>query len=202
VKGLVGLLSLRKIIAIVLGSLLIAFGINFFLMPNKVLDGGVIGLALIANYLFGIKVGFVLFLCSLPIFAFTWVRDRSLFFHSLYGMIFLSYFIDLLDSQPTPYASAVIAHPFLASLLGGICIGIGFGIMLRNNTSTGGIDLLAKLLARQMGLNVGILILFMDAVVVLLGGLLFSVETFFLSLASIGVGGLATSFVTVKYFTY
>ncbi|KIL34522.1 hypothetical protein SD71_19345 [Cohnella kolymensis] len=195
------MLSLRKMFAIIFGSLLIACGINFFLMPNKVLDGGVIGLALIANYLFDTKVGFVLFLCSIPIFAYTWVRDRSLFFHSLYGMLFLSYFVDLLDSR-RPYAAVMMSHPFLASVLGGICIGIGFGIMLRNNTSTGGIDLLAKLLARQMGLNVGILILFMDAVVVIIGGVLFSAETFFLSLASIGVGGLATSVVTVKYFSY
>lgn len=201
-KGLIGLLSLRKVIAIVIGSLLIASGIDFFLMPIKVLDGGVIGLALIANYLFGAKVGFVLFMCSVPIFAYTWVRDRSLFFHSLYGMLFLSYFIDLLAEQRFPYTAAVISHPFLSSVVGGVCIGVGFGIMLRNNTSTGGIDLLAKLAARRLGINVGILILLMDAMVVCIGGVLFSAETFFLSIATIGVGGLATTFVTVKHYSY
>ncbi len=195
------MLSLRKLIAIIIGSLLIAFGIDFFLMPIKVLDGGFIGIALIANYLFGLKVGFILIMCSIPVFVYTWIKDRSMFFHSLYGMIFLSYFIDLFDPY-YPFGSAVTSHPFIASVIGGICIGIGFGILLRNDTSTGGIDLLAKLFASRLRLNVGILILIMDATVVIIGGLLFSLDTFFLSIATISAGGLATSLCTMKYFAY
>jgi uncharacterized membrane-anchored protein YitT (DUF2179 family) len=195
------LLSLHKILAIILGSLLIAFGIDFFLMPIKVLDGGFIGIALIANYLFGAKVGFVLIVCSIPVFIYTWRKDRAMFIHSLFGMIFLSYFIDLFDPY-YPIGSAVSSYPFIASVAGGICIGIGFGILLRFDTSTGGIDLLAKLLAKRLRINVGILILMMDAIVVIVGGLLFSKDTFFLSIATIVSGGLATSLCTIKYFTY
>jgi uncharacterized membrane-anchored protein YitT (DUF2179 family) len=187
--------------AIVTGCLLIAFGIDFFLMPIKVLDGGFIGIALIANYLFGTKVGFILIVCSIPVFIYTWMKDRTMFFHSLFGMIFLSYFIDLFAPYD-PLGSAVSNYPFVASVAGGICIGIGFGILLRFDASTGGIDLLAKLLARRLRINVGILILMMDAIVVILGGLLFSKDTFFLSIATISAGGLATSLCTMKYFTY
>jgi uncharacterized membrane-anchored protein YitT (DUF2179 family) len=195
------LLSIHKVIVVLLGSLLIAFGIDFFLMPIKVLDGGFIGIALIANYLFGTKVGLTLILCSFPVFIYTWIKDRSMFFHSLYGMLFLSYFIDLFDPY-YPLGTLVTNHPFAASVSGGACIGIGFGLMLRFDTSTGGIDLLAKLLADRLKLNVGVLILIMDAIVVLLGGFLFSVDTFFLSIASISAGGLATSLCTIKHFSY
>jgi len=184
-------------IAIVLGSILISSGIEFFLMPIKVLDGGFIGLALITNYLFDIKVGLVLLLCSLPVFVYAWFKDKPMFFHSLLGLIVLTYFIDLFDPY-YPFGPFVHHYPFISSVAGGLCIGIGFGILLRNEASTGGIDLLAKLLTDKLNVNVGLLILLMDACVVLLGGLLFSVDTFFLSIATIGAGGLATSLCTLK----
>jgi len=192
---------MRKITIIPIGCLLIAFGIDFFLMPLKVLDGGFIGIALISNYLFGVKVGVILLLCSLPVFLYTWFQDKSFFFHSLFGMIFLSYFVDLFDPY-NPLGPLISAHPFAASVTGGTLIGIGFGILLKFDTSTGGIDLLAKLLAGKLKINVGILILIMDAVVVVTGGLLFSLDTFFLSVATITAGGLATSLCTSKYFSY
>jgi len=195
------LLSMRKIVVLLIGCLLIAFGIDFFLMPLKILDGGLIGIALITNYLFGIKAGAILILCSLPVFLFAWFKDRNVFFHSLFGMMLLSYFIDLLDPY-NPLGPSIAAHPFAASIAGGALIGIGFGILLKFDTSTGGIDLLAKLLAHRLKINVGVLILFMDAIVVVSGGLLFSLDTFFLSVATITSGGLATSFCTSKYFTY
>ncbi len=195
------MISPHKVIVIIIGSLLISCGIDFFLMPIKVLDGGFIGVALIANYLFGSKVGFVLILCSLPVFIYTWFKDRSIFFHSLFGMIFLSYFIDLFDPY-NPFGPEVVSNPYLASVIGGICIGLGFGILLRFDTSTGGVDLLAKLLSKKLQVNVGVLILLMDAVVVITGGMLFSVDTFFLSVATISAGGLATSLCTVKFFSY
>ncbi|MCD9026359.1 YitT family protein [Cohnella silvisoli] len=195
------MLSLHKVIVIIIGSLLIASGIDFFLMPIKVLDGGFIGIALITNYLFGAKVGLVLIFCSLPVFIYTWFKDRPIFFHSLFGMIFLSYFIDLFDPY-NPLGSLVNSYPFIASVAGGVCIGIGFGLLLRFDTSTGGVDLLAMLLASKLRINVGVIILMMDAMVITLGGILFSVDTFFLSVATISAGGLATSLCTIKYFSY
>jgi uncharacterized membrane-anchored protein YitT (DUF2179 family) len=195
------LLSLHKLLVIIIGSLLIAFGIDFFLMPIKVLDGGFIGIALIVNYLFGVRVGFILILCSIPVFIHSWFKDRPMFFHSLYGMIFLSYFIDLFDPF-YPFGSLINDNPFAASVIGGLFIGVGFGILLRNDTSTGGVDLLAKLLAARLRINVGVLIMTMDAIVVIIGGMLFSVDTFFLSLATISAGGLATGLCTIKYYSY
>src|SRR5690348_15635211 len=83
----------RKMNILVTGSMLIACGVNFFLIPFKVLDGGIIGLALIIKYLWGIEVGFSMLMCSVPIFALAWFQYRPLFLNSIYGLIFSSFFI-------------------------------------------------------------------------------------------------------------
>ncbi|MFC5401606.1 YitT family protein [Cohnella soli] len=195
------MLALYKVITIVIGCLMIAFGIDFFLVPIKVLDGGFIGLALIGNYLFSFNVGIILIVLSLPAFIYTWLNARGMFFHSLFGMVLLSFFIDMFGIFE-PFGSEIRSYPFVGSIIGGMLIGIGFGILLRIDASTGGIDLVAKLLSHRMRINVGVLILMMDAIVVGLGGLLFSADTFFLSVATITAGGLATSLCTVKFFSY
>lgn len=190
------MLSITKLIAIVVGCLLIAAGIDLFLMPIKVLDGGIIGIALIANYLFDVRVGLFLFLCSIPVFAYAWFRDKTILVYSLYGMLFLSLFIDMLEPYSYHFRYEFRMNPFTSSSIGGLLIGIGFGILLRYNTSTGGLDLLAKLLTTNRRINVGIMIWITDALIVSIGGLLFSADTFFLSVATVCAGGLATSIFT------
>jgi uncharacterized membrane-anchored protein YitT (DUF2179 family) len=186
-------LSIPKLIAIVAGCLLIAVGIDFFLMPIKVLDGGIIGIALIANYLFQVRVGLFLFLCSIPVFVYAWFQDKTIMLHSLYGMLFLSYFIDILEPYSYHFRNEFRMNPFTSSTIGGLLIGVGFGILLRYNTSTGGLDLVAKLLTDKRRINVGIIIWILDAIIVSIGGMLFSADTFFLSAATVCAGGLATS---------
>ena len=72
------MVSFRKHVIIVIGSFLIAMGTNF-LVPHKVLDGGVIGIALIANYVFDLHIGFVIILCGIPMFIATWILNREIF---------------------------------------------------------------------------------------------------------------------------
>jgi uncharacterized membrane-anchored protein YitT (DUF2179 family) len=81
------MLFITKFIAIIIGSLFLVIGINFFLVPFKVIDGGVIGIALIAKYMWGLKTGLTIILCSIPIYIVAWVRYRNFFFSSLHGML-------------------------------------------------------------------------------------------------------------------
>jgi uncharacterized membrane-anchored protein YitT (DUF2179 family) len=190
--------ALHKLAAILIGSLLIAVGINFFLMPFKVLDGGVIGIALIINYLFGVKVGLVMFLCSIPIFALAWFHHRSMLFDSVQGLICSTFAIDLLEPYHYYFLYYFEFAPFTSSVFGGFLVGTGIGIMLRFKTSTGGTDLLAQFMTRLVSVNVGILVFAIDAIVISMGGLLISAETFLLSIVTITAGGIATSLVTSK----
>ncbi|MFD0695185.1 YitT family protein [Paenibacillus sp. GCM10027628] len=192
------MLSFHKMAAIVLGSLCISIGINFFLVPNHVLDGGIIGIALIINYVFGTKVGLVMFLCSTPIFALAWLYYREMFYNSVRGLLFSSFMIDLLETFPNPFLIYVKLSPFASSLLGGVIVGTGIGVMLRYKTSTGGTDLLAQFLSKKIHINVSILIFIFDGIIICFGGLLLSADSFLLSLITITAGGLMTSLCTLE----
>ncbi|WP_342598534.1 YitT family protein [Psychrobacillus sp. FSL H8-0483] len=182
----------KKSIVIVIGSILISLGINLFLVPYKVLDGGIIGIGLILNYLWGLKAGLTIIVLSIPIFIIAWVSYRDYFYNSLHGMIISSLFIDFLKTND----SLFLINPVYSSILGGVLVGSGIGLMLRFRTSTGGTDLIAQFLCDKTGINVGILIFFIDSFVILLGGILLSTDTLFLSVITIMFVALTTSLFT------
>lgn len=182
----------KKLLAMTGGSLLLAIGINLFLIPYNVLDGGVIGIALIAKYIWGAKVGLTFVICSIPILLLAWFQFRHFFFSSFPGMLISSFFIDLFSKLSFPLLTHIHVHPIPSSLVGGMFMGVGFGVMLRNNISTGGTDLLAKYLADRLSVNVGFTIFILDGLIVSIGGLLLSPTTFFLSVLTISVGGIMT----------
>jgi uncharacterized membrane-anchored protein YitT (DUF2179 family) len=186
-------LTLPKFIAIVAGSILIAVGINFFLVPHRVLDGGIIGVSLIINYLFDAKIGLVIIGCSIPIFILAWFHNRPIFYDSLSGMIISSLFIDFLAPFQYYFLYYVELTSISSSIIGGFIAGTGFGVMLRYETSTGGIDLLAQFLSKYVSINVGIILFVMDAVIIGVGVLLLSGDTLLLSVLTILAGGVATS---------
>jgi len=194
------MLSLRKHVIIVIGSLLISIGTNFFLVPHKILDGGVIGIALIANYVFDLHIGFVIVLCGIPMFIAAWVLNREIFYNSLSGMLISSFMIDLLSPLRRDAAQIFATNILYSAPIGGALIGIGLGFMLRNDASTGGTDLLAHFLAKYVPLNVGLIILLMDAMIIGVGGILLSGSTFMYSLLTIFAGGVTTGICTHKHF--
>lgn len=116
------MLSFRKHVIIVIGSFLIAMGTNFFLVPHKVLDGGVIGIALIANYVFDLHIGFVIILCSIPMFIAAWMLNREIFYNSLSGMLISSFVIDLLSPLQTDFLRFFAPHVIISAPIGGALI--------------------------------------------------------------------------------
>lgn len=191
-----------KFIAILMGSIFISTGINFFLIPYKILDGGIFGISLIINYLFGVKIGLVIMFCSIPVFIIAWFRNRAIFYNSLFGMIVSSFLIELLVPFQYQFQYYVemnaISNSFSSSIIGGFLVGTGLGIMLRYETSTGGTDLLAHFFSKYVALNVGVIILLMDGLIIGIGGLLLSKETFIHSAITIVSGGVATGLCTLK----
>lgn len=190
----------KKTGIVLLGSMLLSFGINFFLVPFEVLDGGIIGIGLIIKYLTGIQAGLVIICLSVPIFVLAWIYNKHYFYNSLHGMLISSFVIDLLaSSQFLP--SDMILQPIVSSILGGIFIGVGIGIMLRYETSTGGTDLIAQFLSKFFNINVGMIIFVIDTVVISIGGWLISKDTFLLSILTVIFVGFFTSFCTWNYKT-
>jgi uncharacterized membrane-anchored protein YitT (DUF2179 family) len=186
-----------KALAIFIGSFILAIGIDVFLSPIEVLDGGVIGIGLIFKYLWGIKAGLIIIMFSIPVLILAWFKYRNYFYNSVHGMLISSFMIDLLQPLEYYFVFYVQVSPLLSSIIGGAFIGLGIGIMLRYETSTGGTDLLARFLASIFHINMGVMIFIIDAIIISLGGLLFSSETFFLSGVAITAGGV-TSLCTLK----
>ena len=80
----------EKAMAIFFGSLLLGIGINGFLVPHHLLDGGIIGIGLIIHYYYGWPTGLTMIILSIPLYCLAWFYDRQFFYNSLHGLIFSS----------------------------------------------------------------------------------------------------------------
>ena len=185
----------KKAVAIIIGSIFLSLGINVFLTPYEILDGGIIGLSLIIYYLFHLKIGLMIIVLSIPIFVLAWFKYKPYFYNSLHGLLISSVIIDILK----PLRSIIMIDPLLSSIIGGVFVGIGIGLMLRFETSTGGTDLLAQFISDKTLINVGVVIFVIDAAVVCLGGILISPNTLLLSIITILCVGITTSALTRRH---
>jgi uncharacterized membrane-anchored protein YitT (DUF2179 family) len=194
------MLNMRPLryLIILLGSLLIAAGTNFFLVPYKILDGGIIGIALIINYLSDAKIGLAIVLCSFPIFLLAWLKERDIFYNSILGLLISSFLIELLGPFQYHFLYYFEFGSISSAIIGGFLMGTGLGIMLRFNASTGGTDLLAQFIKKYVPLNLGLIIFLTDFIIIGAGGILISKETFFHSTLTIISGGVATGLCTLE----
>ncbi|MGM7723712.1 YitT family protein [Metabacillus sp. Hm71] len=179
----------QKIAAILIGSLLISIGINGFLVPHHLLDGGITGIALILHYYFNFPTGLAMFLLSIPLFIYAWFYKRTYFFNSFLGLIATSIMIDWL----TPLRTQFLLSIYISVILGGAIIGIGVGIMLRYKTSTGGTDLLAQFISDSISVNIGVIILIIDGLILTAGFNMLGINAFLFSSVNICIIGIITS---------
>ncbi|WP_370873481.1 YitT family protein [Peribacillus cavernae] len=172
-----------------IGSLSVGIGVNFFLAPYHLLDGGLIGIALLMHYHFGSPIGLMIIIISIPLYIYVWSFERMYFVRSVHGLLFSSLCIDLFSNVETDWKLPVL----VSAILGGIIIGLGVGLMLRYETSTGGTDLLAQIISSKTAINVGILILVIDGSIILSGIGIVGVRAFFYSSLTIMIVGILTS---------
>jgi len=167
-----GILILKKeikdwklYIGIVIGCIISAIGLGMFLVPNTLASGGVTGAAIVINsFVPKIPVGKMSILLNIPIFiACIFILGPAFGFKSLFATILLGYLIDVFGTLPVPTNDFV-----LASVIGGAITGLGLGIVIRSNATTGGTDLLAKILHKFFSfLSVGQLLMVIDFVILL-----------------------------------
>jgi uncharacterized membrane-anchored protein YitT (DUF2179 family) len=182
---------LHKIPVIFVGGLLLGIGINGFLVPHHLLDGGFIGIALIFHYYFQFKVGLWMIILSLPLCLYTWLYERNFFYSSLSGLLISSVIIDSLAPLKNQFHLPIL----MSALLGGIFIGLGTGLMLRYQTSTGGTDLLAKFISKATSLNIGIVIFIIDGLIITAGFSTLGLRTFLFSCVTILTVGVMSSLI-------
>lgn len=167
-KGFQNVIWVLKIIA---GSAIFALGFDLFLEPNALNAGGMTGLAMVLIRILGFgSVGIVSALMNLPLFILGGVKvGKRFFIGSLIGMIVSSLLLELFLGIPVPEA-----EPLIAALYGGLLCGFGLGIVFITGASTGGSDIVVRLLKlRWRNVPIGQISLVFDATVALLTGLVF-----------------------------
>lgn len=162
---------LREYFFISIGVLLTAVGLDMFLVPNKIAAGGVSGIATIVHYAVAFPVGTVMLAINIPLFIIG-IKQLGLGIgiRSLFGTITLSILVDFMASLQLPVPTH---NPLLASIYGGIIVGVGIGIVFRNKGTTGGTDLAAAIINNYMKLSVGVVLFIVDASVIIAAGLVF-----------------------------
>ena len=159
------------ILATLAGSALFSAGFALFLEPNAMNSGGISGLAMVIVELLGVgSVGGLTILFNLPLFLLGGMKiGKRFFLGSTLGTLVSSVLIDLIASFPAPEV-----EPLIAALYGGVVCGLGLGIVFVSGTSTGGADILVRLLKlKWRNVPIGQISMCFDAVVVVLTGLVF-----------------------------
>ncbi len=174
---------LAAYLQIVVGCVLGAMAYPMFLIPNDVAPGGLTGIATILHALFQTPVGTISLLLNIPLFLIGYRSMGHVFvFRSLVATVLFSLLIDWLPLQP------VTDDMLLGSLFGGVLMGIGLGLILRGGATTGGSDMVARMVhSRFEHISVGAFLFFIDFCVVLAAGFFIRVESALYAFISIFV---------------
>ncbi|WP_435924616.1 YitT family protein [Paenibacillus sp. DYY-L-2] len=163
---------------IIIGALVAAYGLEAVLIPNNVSDGGVTGLSIVGSELFGLPLGLLIAVINIP---FVWLGykqiGKSFAFYSILGIASLAVGTILMHHIPT----IIQGDTLLVTVVGGIIIGFGMGLALRNGGALDGIDMLAVLLSRKLPFGTSDLILFLNAFVFVIVSTVFGLQGAILS---------------------
>lgn len=172
---------------ILLGSAVMAFGIVGFLSPNHIATGGTAGLAIVLNHVFNLSIGTWMALINIPLLLITLKSLGKRF--AIKTIVCIAAIVVLVDFfAKIIQLPALSSNPMLATLYGGITIGVGLGLIFKGGASAGGASILAKLFNEKFGIKSSTVILILDAIIVASTGFVFhSIELALWSLISIYV---------------
>ena len=183
--------SIRDYILIIIGAFIQALSLRLFLVPSQLVSGGLSGAGQILFYLYKIPIGMVVFFGNIPLFILGWrfLGGPRFATRTILAIIAFSGFTDLLLAKTGQ--SAFTPDPFLNTLYGGIMMGVGLGIVYRGRGTSGGTDILGRILNRQLGLSISMAYLVTEALVILAAGLFFNWEIALYGLLMIYISGIA-----------
>jgi uncharacterized membrane-anchored protein YitT (DUF2179 family) len=169
---------ISKAIMIIIGALITSYGLESVLIPNNVSDGGVTGLSIVVSQLLGLPLGVLIALINIP---FVWLGyqqiGKSFAIYSIIGIVSLAVGTSVMHHVPT----IVEGDTLLITVVGGIIIGLGMGLALRNGGALDGIDMLAVLLSRKLPFGTSDLILFLNMFVFIFVSTVFGLKGAILS---------------------
>ena len=166
-KGIKSLLY--KYLMLFLGSFLAATGVEEFLVPNQVIDGGVVGISIMLNHITQIPLGVYLIVLNLPFLYLGYMQIGKTFtISTLFSVVSLAGWVTVLHP-----IEKVTDDLFLAAIFGGITVGIGVGLIIRYGGSLDGTEIVAIILDKKSGFSVGEIVMFMNLFILGSAGLVF-----------------------------
>lgn len=189
-KGITKTKLARRILFIILGAVLMGVGIEEFLVPNRILDGGIVGISIILSHLSGWRLGLFIFILNIPFFFIGYKQIGKTFaLSTLLGITVLSLTTSFLHEVPV-----FTEDLLLATVFGGIVLGAGVGIVIRYGGSLDGTEILAILANRRLPFSVGEIIMFFNIFIFGTAGFVFgwdramySILTYFIAFKTIDI---------------
>ena len=160
---------LMRTLAIMIGAVLVAVGLEIFLVPNNIIDGGVTGLSIMMSHLTGLKLGLFLFILNLPFLIIGYNQIGKTFaISTLFGVAVMSVGTALLHDVPS-----LTEDLLLSAVFGGIIVGIGVGLVIRAGGSLDGTEIVAILLTKKSPFSVGEVVMFFNLFILGSAGFIF-----------------------------
>ncbi|HDR7598662.1 TPA: YitT family protein [Bacillus mycoides] len=183
---------IKEITLITIGSLLFAIGINYFAIPNRLSEGGIIGLTVVTYYLFDWSPGIVNFGLNAILLAVGYkFFDKKTMVYTIIGIVETSLFLYV--TEHIEYQ--VNSDTLLAALFAGVFVGIGLGCMFKAGGTSGGSAILARLANQYLGWSVGKGVLIIDIVVIAGSVFIIGQEKAMYTLVAVFVGAKVIDFI-------
>lgn len=160
---------IKKYLVLIVGSLIYSAGLEIFLVPNNIIDGGVVGISIMASYLTGIPFGVYMLVLNLPFLYLGYKQIGKTFaISTIISIIALSIFSEFLEPVPQ-----ITQDYFLAAIFGGIIAGAGVGLVIRQGGSLDGTEITAIILDRKTSFSVGEVVMFFNLFILGAAGFVF-----------------------------
>ncbi|MGZ4123890.1 MAG: YitT family protein [Tumebacillaceae bacterium] len=155
--------TIIQFIGILAGSFIFTFGLNNFIIANHLAEGGFVGISLLGLYLYNIPLGLTFLVLNIPLFLFAWKRfGRMFILKTIVGVVAVSVF----SAVTNGLFSMGVHDKLLAALYGGVVSGFGLGIIFRFGGTTGGADIIARVVNKYFGWSMGRTMFMIDVVVI------------------------------------
>lgn len=163
---------LLRLVLVIIGALIFAVGLELFLVPNQVMDGGIVGISIMASHIFGIPSGVFIFILNIPFLYLGYKQiGRTFAITTAVGITVLSVATIYLHNFE-PFTNDVL----LATVFGGIILGVGVGLVIRFGGSLDGTEILAILFTKKLPFSVGEIIMFINLLIFSAAGFVFTWE--------------------------
>ena len=188
---------IKEYIIVALACVVMAFNINYFFVGNKLAEGGVSGLSLIIHYLSNIDVSYLYFALNIPLIILAYIfLGKNFLLKTLFATFILSVFLKVFASFSEPLDDIL-----LAAIFGGAINGIAIGIVFYAGGSTGGIDIIAKIINKYTGIPISRILLTTDFIVLSIVAVIFGKVIFMYTLISLVISSKMIDIIQVGIYS-